>query len=553
MEFARIINSIRHLKPVQIYARPGFWLKRKFFGPAGAGYESRAAKELKGLYPFKGVREFSFNFLNRSSDFVCSEMRWRSSDWPDDECPEKLWLYHLNYFNWLFDERNRPEKELQLFLILDWIEKNPSAHSETWEPFPASKRIINWVIWLEKFAELATPIRDCIISSIYSQTLRLAYDLEFHNQANHLFENLTALLVGSVFLLKHSKMTPVKLSGLAAYAAENIETQLEEQFFADGGHYERSPMYHCEMLAAVEHIRSSCREGANESFKISFTELTENLQKLANRCQEMILLMQDWLANLTHPDGKIAQFNDSAIRPGVKTKTDNDAKPVSYLLEDSGFFVRRDHENYFVMSCKEPSPVYQPGHSHCDILSYELSLKGQRCIIDTGCGSYQNPQIRQHCRKTASHNTALVELSEQSEIWGSFRIGKRAGVLLRQYDSQSGILIVEMSDQYQQRFRREVIFADKSIRIRDRMYERRLTGTFCSLIHLHPDCQIMPELEPGIISMSCKDVEFSLQTSVKIRSEVHLCYPDFGQEQQTVKLILSNHQTEAIDYVISWK
>ena len=552
INFPRIFHTVRHLKPIQIFGRPFFWLKRKLSAPHGADYEARAAHELKRLYPLKSRHNFNLAFLNQTCEFSPDEMHWKSSDWSQDIRPEKLWLYHLNYFSWLFDPKQQIDKELQLFLILDWIESNPSAHSETWEPYPASKRIRNWIKWLEEFRELAIPLRDCIESSIFSQTIRLSIDIEYHNQANHLFENLTCLLISSIFLLKCECPTPIKISDLAKEVSSRLIEQIAEQFFNDGGHYERSPMYHIEMLEAVENINDCCRNHLNEAFIEAFPGLKELLQRLKEICTLKIPLFKDWLANLTHPDGHIALFNDSALKPGKKSIQTNQEKPLSYPLQESGFYVRRWQKNYFVLSCGEPSPAYQPGHSHCDIMSYELSLEGRRCIIDTGCGSYQNPEIRKHCRRTSSHNVPLIELAEQSDIWGFFRIGKRAKIIERHFDSQAGILVVEMLDQYEQKFRREVVFGQSSIKIRDRMYQRRITGTFCSIIHLHPDCQIFPENDSSTISLSCGEVRFRLFTTAKLRTEPHLCYPDFGLEQKSVKLILSNYQTEAIDYVISW-
>lgn len=552
MNIIRVFNTIKYLKPVQIIGRPVFWLKRKFFGPTGAGDETRIAHELKRLYPLPADHAFSLSFLNRTCEFTANKMLWHSSEFPTNLRPEKLWLYNLHYFAWLFEKNNHIAKEVQLFLILDWIEKVVSAHSEAWEPFPTSKRILNWIAWLDEFKELATPLRDCVIESINSQILRLHHDLEFHNQANHLYANLTALFVGCIFMLENGTKTPVKHAELATFAANELLKQTDEQLFMDGGHYERSPMYHLDMLKDIQEIRDRCRQMLKTQPEDFPSDLVTAASKLHEICQSKLPLMKDWLACLTHPDGYIAQFNDSALQPGIKTDLGGSDKPSSYLLDDSGFFVRRWQNHYFVISCKEPSPAFQPGHSHCDILSYELSISGRRCIIDTGCGSYQNPQIREHCRKTASHNTALIELSEQSDIWGAFRIGSRAKVIDRQFDSEKGILIIEMLDQYAQRFRREIVFAHSSIRIRDRMYQRRITGTFCSLIHLHPNCQIMPETDSGTIRLSCHEVEFSIQTAARIRSEMHLCYPEFGREERTVKLILSNHETEAIDYVISW-
>lgn len=552
MNLIRIFHTVRHLKPVQIYGRLLFHLKRHFAGPSGAGDESRVARELKRLYPLE-KQIFSLTFLHQTCEFCSDEMRWNSCEWQPEIRPEKLWLYHLNYFKWLFEKQHLLSRELQLFLILDWIEKNPSARSESWEPFPLSKRLISWVIWLEQYTDLATPLRDCIISSMYSQLQRLVVDLEYHNQANHLFENLAAMLVSSLFLLSQDWQKPIMLSELALSAIKELNLQINEQFLADGGHYERSPMYHNEMLAAVKMIGETCRKGAKTEHLHELSGLLPALQQLHDLCIQRLPLIKDWLTWLTHPDGMPAQFNDCELRP-VRVKREKTCdKPTSYLLEASGFFVRQAQDHYFAMSCGEPSPPFQPGHSHADITSYELSLLGRRCIVDTGCGSYQNPEIRYNCRKSAAHNVALIELSDQSDLWGAFRIGKRARIISRSYDSQSGILIVELLDQYDQHLRREVVFGSESIRVRDRLYQRRLTGTFCSLLHLHPDCQILPEAESTSISLSCHEVSFKVQTSARVRTEAHICYPEFGRAATTVKLILSNHESEAIDYIINWK
>ncbi len=132
-------------------------------------------------------------------------------------------------------------------------------------------------------------------------------------------------------------------------------------------------------------------------------------------------------------------------------------------------------------------------------------------------------------------------------------MGKRARITNRTFDAENGLLIIELLDQYDQEFKRQVIFANNQIKIRDRMSRRRITGTFCSLIHLHPEIQILPADEKGVIRLSRQNTEFSIRTSANFRTEVHEWYPDFGKSQKTAKLILSNHITEAIDYVISWK
>lgn len=553
MNLARIFHTVRYLKPIQIYGRLSYRLKRNFYGQSTIKKESERAKELKKQYPPQNPLSFKLTFLNETREFSPEKIPWESRDWPIENCPEKLWMYNLNYFSWVFDQTTETNRELNMFLILDWIENNTSTRGESWEPFPLSKRIVNWSKWLEEHPELVSPVKDCINNSIFSQCQRLLLDLEYHNQANHLFENLKALFLASIHLLKANHGLPHTILSWAQFAGTELIEQINEQFFPDGGHYERSPMYHSEMFSGVKAIY----EAARASEKSDFSRLTESfpqtLADIIELCQEKIPLLKDWLINLTHPDGYIALFNDSALIPGIKTSNQAEDKPISYLLSDSGFFIRRWQTNYFVLSCNAPSPKFQPGHTHCDVLSYELSINGLRCIVDTGCGSYQNPEIREHCRKTSSHNLPLIELTEQSDIWGEFRIGKRSRIISRNYDSLSGLLVIEFADQYNQRFKREIVFEKSSIRIRDRMYDRRITGTFCSLIHLHPGTQIIPSRDNTGITLTRKGVEFQILTFSRFRTETHEWYPEFGKVIRSEKLILSNHETEAIDYVISWK
>ena len=56
---------------------------------------------------------------------------------------------------------------------------------------------------------------------------------------NHLVKNLKALVGLGVFLGDDR---------LVAHAASHLERQIGVQVLADGGHYERSPSYHCQVL-----------------------------------------------------------------------------------------------------------------------------------------------------------------------------------------------------------------------------------------------------------------------------------------------------------------
>ena len=71
---------------------------------------------------------------------------------------------------------------------------------------------------------------------------------------------------------------------------------------------------------------------------------------------------------------------------------------------------------------------YQPGHSHADTFNYELRIDGMPFIVDTGISTYNKTERRQYERSTVAHNTVTIAGKDSSEVWGGFRVGRRAKV-----------------------------------------------------------------------------------------------------------------------------
>jgi uncharacterized heparinase superfamily protein len=69
----------------------------------------------------------------------------------------------------------------------------------------------------------------------------------------------------------------------------------------------------------------------------------------------------------------------------------------------------------------------QVGHIHGDWLGYELSLAGERVVVDAGVGTYEVGPERTYARSTRAHNTVTVGPgdADQHELWASHRIGGR--------------------------------------------------------------------------------------------------------------------------------
>ena len=142
--------------------------------------------------------------------------------------------------------------------------------------------------------------------------------------------------------------------------------------------------------------------------------------------------MLGWLENMTHPDGKMAFFNDAAfgVAPDVKALTDYAERliirPIRLPLSDSGY-IRLENDRALVLFDAAPiGPDYQPGHAHADTLSFELSICGRRAIVNSGTSTYENNADRHYQRSTASHNTVCIDGHDSSEVWSAFRVARRA-------------------------------------------------------------------------------------------------------------------------------
>ena len=110
-----------------------------------------------------------------------------------------------------------------------------------------------------------------------------------------------------------------------------------------------------------------------------------------------------WLRAMSHPDGEIAFFNDSAfgISPkpceiedyaamlGVNVPSKSSSDEVVWRhLTDSGYIAIEQPRAKLILDVGEVGPAYQPGHAHAVTLSFVLSLFGVRVFVNSGISTY---------------------------------------------------------------------------------------------------------------------------------------------------------------------
>src|SRR6185503_1350755 len=184
-------------------------------------------------------------------------------------------------------------------------------------------------------------------------------------------------------------------------------------------------------------------------------------------------------------------------------------------------------------------PRYQPGHAHCDTLSYELAVNGRRMIVDSGVYDYEHSRQRAYARSTRAHNTVTVDDEEQSEIWGVFRVARRARPTFgwAKMTSDDHAVFEGAHDGYTRLpgaliHRRRIEYDGHS----HWLVVDRMEGTgrhrANSYIHLHPD--FTADIEGRRVSIrdtaGHEWASFEMLDDGEISLEESWYYPEFGRE-----------------------
>jgi hypothetical protein len=232
-----------------------------------------------------------------------------------------------------------------------------------------------------------------------------------------------------------------------------LQQELNEQVLRDGGHFERSPAYHLVVLKDCLETGIWLRRNRNGSGPWLDDALRRMLDYL------VAILPSNWqvplLKDTARDDGPAPRdlltagaiyFDD----PVYKREPDAGLYPFllfgkegwekfhawplnretrgSAALDESRHYVMRDEASgeYLILDAGKPCPDYLPAHAQADMLTYELSIDNQWVVVDSGVYEYADGAWRDYFRSTRAHNTVEVAGENQSEVWGSFRVARRA-------------------------------------------------------------------------------------------------------------------------------
>ena len=475
-------HTIRYLKLKQVYWRIWFnIIKPKIYKKLIANLR---VSQNKFCLPIKKkvslLNKDTFSFLNKSQLF--SKTGWDGGQLNIS----KLWLYNLHYFDDLNATGSEERKVWHNELLEGWIQVNKIGKGVGWEPYPTSLRIVNWIKWSFSGNTLSNSCKE----SLLFQASWINKRIEWHILGNHLFVNAKALVFAGLFFYNEQSKIWLK-KGLKI-----INDELDEQILDDGGNFELSPMYHTIFL-----------EDLLDLINISkvYPQVIQEVK--INKWIKIVKKMIGWLETMTHPDGDISFFNDAALEIAPKL---NELKKYAQRLgldfnstkfnkvthlSSSGYIRLSSNNVAALLDVARIGPDYQPGHAHADTLSFELSLFGQRVLVNGGTSEYGISAIRNYERSTKAHNTVVVDNQNSSEVWSGFRVARRAYPFDLQIKQTDQLITISCSHDGYTRLngkpvhRREWQFLDTSLIIKD-----SIIGPFScanAYFHFHPSITIV--------------------------------------------------------------
>lgn len=429
-----------------------------------------------------------FTFLNITHKFKGNTVNWTSNGL------DKLWLYYLNYFEYLLiliESYYITQDEKYILkaqeLINDWIDSTSPGQTNSWEAYPISLRLVNWsYLWevvVAEDIEIYNGFKEKLVGSIEQQVKFLKNNLEKDLANNHYTANGKALFwIGVTF---------PNINYADSYLETGINilyTQLLKEVRNDGSQYENSTSY--QLMTAKDYIEVLIYSKKNNiNLPKEFYSITKK--------------MFAYIVNLQKPDKSLPLLNDSAkdypinvseilaigsvfykneefkfgsgnIQPQYLLKifgiegykkylmmASSPPKHKSLLLKDSKYIIFRDGWNadskYLLFDAGEIGPKHNAGHAHADNLSIILHVFGEDILIDPGTYEYEAGFKRNYYRSTKAHNTIEIEDENQSTFWGPFRVGYIANSRLVKFDTNSTTVKAIASHDGYERLKQKVI------------------------------------------------------------------------------------------------
>jgi len=393
----RYYHTVKDLKAVQILSR----FKKYFFKPDFKKIETRDFSfqlpiPKSDFIEYSCIEDGEICFLNKRlplTDF------FKPGIFSSFLMLEQFTLHYMDFFLDPAFDRSTAKT------FVEFYEKNTDLPC-AFAPYVVSLRLVNWLK-----ASHAHKFDQFTLSHLEKLGRFVKKYKEYDVLGNHLLKNIKALIFYQHYF---------QLSQEDVLSAQRLlEEQLNEQILPDGWHFERTPTYHLVVLEDLLDLYNILPASSSERM-ISILE--DNITR-------MLGVTSIWQEN--YP-----LFNDSSYSSAPSLMDIHSyAEALGFEVRAQKTELRRfDNAGYYVyfkpgftlwIDAGDLGPKYLPGHAHNDSLSFIMYVNDEILFTDTGACSYQELSLRNIARSVRSHNTVMIDDTEPSEFWRSFRYAKK--------------------------------------------------------------------------------------------------------------------------------
>ena len=439
--------------------------------------------------------------------------RWAAADWQMTGAP-LLWRFHLYYWDWAWAlasaEDQVQARTLFAAMFESWHAAVPAGRGPAWRPYPVALRAWSFCGIYHGLVAGST-IQDAFLADLGAQAGFLRRNLETDVGGNHLIKNLKALTGLAIFYSDDR---------LLAWALRGLQRQLGVQVLPDGGHYERSPAYHCQVLGDLIDVAGLVRAGSRDHEPAWLAEVIEK--------------MRGWLGVIVDPAGEVPLLNDGfPVDPELLARLQPAVPPSVPLvmLRDTGLARAAVGGWHLLADVGLPCPRTLPAHAHADTLTCLVYADSEPLLVDVGTSTYAAGADRDRERSTAAHNTVEVDQQNSTEVFGAFRAGRRARISGVSADVMAGMGVVAIQashDGYRSLRGRPLHHRRWSLRADELRIDDTMTGRGRHRVvvrwHLAPGARL--RLNPGGAIVTTRSGDFHVSvTAVAVKSGTPACDP----------------------------
>jgi uncharacterized heparinase superfamily protein len=523
-------------------------LLRWRFTPAAADRLLIAPQDLRTADPTRASEIYAGRFAFAGKIVICDGGSPFDIEPPSEEWEDQLlgfgWLRHLRAAESGITRGNARA------LVEEWIGLQSSWDSAGWRPDLVARRIISWL----SQAPLLLHEADM---RFYRRFLR-----SLTRQVRYLRRSLGGTRDGlprlqAIIALAYAALCMQNQSRLLKTATRWLSDELNRQVLPDGGHISRNPGALIELLLDLLPLR--------QAYAARNVPPPAALSNAVDRMMPMLRFFR-------HGDGSFALFNGmgptrTELLSTVLAYDDARGTPVANAPH-SGYQRVQSGDAVLIVDSGRPPPLPISYEAHAGCLSFELSSKQHRIVVNCGLPATSRETWRHVARATAAHSSVTFNDTSSCRFLSSERLKQLVGtvvvsgpseVQVSRQERDQGFMLRLSHDGYADRYgvihQRALRLSTDGRRLdgedlftpaRGERLPARAKDQFAVRFHLHPFVKAS-RLNDGrgvMLVLPTREVwTFSAyEEKVELEESVYLAGPD--GPRRTVQIVIHGHARE---------